>query len=54
MTHGITVTAALNARLRTLGDVMARLQAVEASATSAAASTRLERLGALGLAVTGK
>jgi hypothetical protein len=48
---GIAVAAALNARLGAVRDVVAGLKAVEARATYAAARTRLEGLGTIGLAV---
>ena len=53
VTLGVAVTAALDTRLGALRAVVARLKAIEAGATSAAAaSTRLDGLGTLVLAVT--
>lgn len=55
VTLGVAVAAALDARLGALGDVVAWLKAVEAGTTSATTtSTRLEGLGAVGLAVAGR
>ena len=55
VTLRVAVAAPLDTRLGALRDVVARLKAVEAGATSAAAAnTRLEGLRALGLAMTGR
>lgn len=49
----VAVAAALDTQLEALRAVVARLKAVEAGATSAASSTRLEGLRTLDLAVAG-
>lgn len=53
VTLGVTVAATIHARLRAVRRVVTWQEAVEASTASATAGTRLQRLGALSLAVTG-
>ena len=52
VTFSVAVSAALNARLRALRDVVAGLETVEAGATSTTASAWLWRLWAVHLAVS--